>query len=344
PSRTPRPSRPTRLAGAVTAAAALLATALPAQAASAPEDRQFKEYVALGDSWSADVALFMNVSSEHTPYACFQSTWNYPKKVAERLKVTSFRDATCGSATSEHFTRAQEINHLGVAQGTNPPQFDRLTPTTDLVTMGIGGNDADLAGAAVSCFNLLPSLELLPGLALPAPFGGQCRKGWVRDGVDELSQRIAPVEDKVYRALKRTHRLAPKATVLVVDYLAAVPTDRGCYPYVPVNDGDLMWLGEKLKELNAALARAVARADRDVEAFDVRLVDTYSGSVGHDVCQWPGTKWVEGLVPLTVNPPGLAVPLHPNELGADHQAASVLEKLMSDSRQRNGRELATLEP
>ncbi|MDG4858733.1 SGNH/GDSL hydrolase family protein [Streptomyces sp. T-3] len=325
---------PSRLACSVAAACtALLATALPAQASPAPADdrpaapRKYKEYVALGDSWSADVALLTNVSSEHTPYACFQSTWNYPKKVAKKLGVTTLRDATCGGATSEHLTKAQQLGYLGLFKGTNPPQFDRLTPTTDLVTLGVGGNDAGLAGAAGSCFNLLPSLELLPGLALPAPFGGQCKKGWVKGGVDAMSQQIAPVENKVYAALKRTHSLAPKATVLVVDYLAGVPTTAGCFPYVQVNDGDLMWLGRKLQEINAALTRAVKRAERDVKGFDVRLVNTYEGSVGHDVCQWPGTKWVEGFVPLTANPPGLAVPLHPNELGADHQAATVLRTL-----------------
>ncbi|MGH4035904.1 SGNH/GDSL hydrolase family protein [Actinomycetota bacterium Odt1-20B] len=329
-SRTPR--TPRRLTRTVAAAlGALLATALPAHAA--PQHtreggpKKYEEYVALGDSWSADVALFGHVSTEHTPYACFQSTWNYPKKVAKALGARTFRDATCGAATTEEFDKAQDINHLGVIRGSNPRQFSRLSPTTDLVTMGIGGNDAGLASAAGSCFNLLPSLELLPGVGLPAPLGGQCRKKWVKNGVDEMSRRIKPVENKVYDALKRTHALAPDATVLVVDYLAGVPLDHGCYPYVQVNDGDLMWIGAKLKELNGALGRAVHRAKHDVRDFDVRLVDTYSGSVGHDVCQLPGTKWVEGFVPLTTNPPGLAVPLHPNELGADHQAATVLKTL-----------------
>ncbi|MEU7581149.1 SGNH/GDSL hydrolase family protein [Streptomyces sp. NPDC041068] len=313
------------------AASSALATALPAHAGPLPAPEKprkaYEEYVALGDSWSADVALLTNVSTEHTPYACFQSTWNYPKKVAQALGVKTLRDATCGAATTEDFDKAQDINHLGLFRGTNPRQFGRLSPRTDLVTIGIGGNDAGLAGAAASCFNLLPSLELAPGLALPAPLGGQCKKGWVDRGVDLMSQRIATVDDKVYGALKRTHALSPDATVLVVDYLAGVPIDRGCYPYVQVNDGDLMWLGEKLKEINGALAEAVRRAKADIEDFDVRLVDTYSGSVGHDVCKLPGTKWVEGFIPLTTNPPGLAVPLHPNELGADHQAATVLKTL-----------------
>jgi len=35
--------------------------------------------------------------------------------------------------------------------GMSPAQFDRLAPTTDLVTLGIGGNDAGLPGASSCC-------------------------------------------------------------------------------------------------------------------------------------------------------------------------------------------------
>ncbi|WP_194818728.1 hypothetical protein [Nocardia sp. XZ_19_385] len=83
---------------------------------------------------------------------------------------------------------------------------------------------------------------------------------------------------------------------------------------------DAIWLGHRLIELNAMLAR-VARAT------GVEHVDTYAGSHGHDACQPPGVRWGEGLVPLTSNPVGPGVPFHPNQLGADHQARSVLAVL-----------------
>ncbi|MER5887668.1 SGNH/GDSL hydrolase family protein [Streptomyces sp. NPDC001941] len=312
----PRRARTARraLCASLAALCALLAAPSPALAGDAPRD--YDEYVALGDSWSADVALLTNVSSEHVPYACFQSTWNYPKKVAQELGVATFRDATCGSATTKELAQPQDIDYAGLVRGVNAPQFDRLTPTTDLVTVGIGGNDAGLASILRGCFNLLPE-----------PLGRPCRTHWVQGGKDTMSQQIEAVEDKVYEALLRTHQLAPNATVLAVDYLAGAPTDRGCFPFVQILDDDLVWLGGKLKELNAVLARAVTRAREDADGFDVRLVDTYSGSVGHDICKLPGTKWVEGFVPVTTNPPGLAVPFHPNELGAAHQAAAVLGAL-----------------
>jgi hypothetical protein len=51
-------------------------------------------------------------------------------------------------------------------------------------------------------------------------------------------------------------------------------------------------------------------------------VDTYRPSVGHDVCQPPGTKWVEGVLPTA---PAFSV--HPNALGMQATARAVLGQL-----------------
>ncbi|WP_329117703.1 SGNH/GDSL hydrolase family protein [Streptomyces sp. NBC_01465] len=307
----------TRVLLALAVAACALAAA-PAHAETGPP---YKEYVALGDSWSADVTP-IGIDSTYAPSGCAQSSWNYPKQVAKALGVPVFRDATCGSATTVEMTKAQDVNIVpGLAWGTNAPQFDRLTPTTDLVTLGIGGNDVGLAGAAKGCINLLPQLTLIPGVHLPAPLGGSCKSGWVKpDGTDLMSQKIKDTQHLVEDAVKGIKDKAPHARILVVDYLAGVPVDHGCYPYVQALDDDLEWLGAKLKEIDAMLARVAADTD-------TTFVDTYTGSIGHDVCEAPGTKWVEGVIPLSTNPPGLAIPFHPNQLGANHQAATVLETL-----------------
>ncbi|MGY0017432.1 GDSL-type esterase/lipase family protein [Streptomyces sp. YJ-C3] len=313
--------KPRRLLAAALAALPLL-LAHPATAAPRDPVPRYHEYVALGDSWSADVTP-VGIRTDQVPSGCAQSAWNYPRQVAAALKVPAFKDATCGAATSDHLRAAQDVTYVpGLLDGVNQPQLDRVSKTTDLVTFGFGGNDIGLASAALGCFSLLPDLTPLSGPKLPAPLGGNCRSGWVGpDGRDLMTRRIEDAEPKLVRAVEAVRAAAaPGATVLVVDYLAGVPVDRGCYPYVQAHDGDLMWLGAKLKELNAMLERAAARAG-------ARFVDTYRGSVGHDVCQAPGTKWVEGFVPLTTDPPGLAVPLHPNRLGADHQARSVLNTL-----------------
>ncbi|WP_157253062.1 SGNH/GDSL hydrolase family protein [Nonomuraea typhae] len=277
-----------------------------------------REYVALGDSWSADVSI-LYLTTKHVPSGCAQSSKNYPKQVAAAIGARVFRDATCGGATTDHMTRAQDVNRIrGLIDGVNAPQFDRLTPMTDLVTLGIGGNDAGLAAAVAQCIALLPTLTLLPGATLPAPFGAPCKKRWVKDGVDHMSRNIQASAPKVAAAIAGIKRRAPRAEILLVDYLAGLPETGGCYPYVQVTDLDMDWLSAKLRELNAMLAR-VARAS------GVRLVDTYTTSRGHDVCRRPGVKWVEGLLPLSTDPLGPAIPFHPNQLGADHQARTVLK-------------------
>lgn len=297
------------------AATASIAVATPASAATTPT---YREYVALGDSWTADVVFFGldgPPTTEYVPLDCAQSNANYPKQVAAALGVAKFRDASCGSATTEHFTKPQSLP-LG---GTNPPQFDRLTPTTDLVTVGIGGNDAGLADAVLTCLNLLPSTTVLPGLELPAPLGGSCKKAWTAEGVDQMSAQIKAAEPKVVAALKGIHKRSPKADVFLVNYLAAVHGP-GCWPYIPMLNEDYVWVGQKLRELNAMLTRAAGKGG-------AQIVDTYRPTIGHEVCQWPTNRYVEALVPLSLNGPAVAVPFHPNSAGARAQGRIVLRAI-----------------
>lgn len=295
-----------RTFASVATAMAVLATLAPS-AAAAPK---YQEYVALGDSWTADVVLIGPPSAEHAPIDCAQSAANYPKLVATALGVATFRDASCGSATTEHFANPQTGLPLG---GTNPPQFDRLTTATDLVTVGIGGNDAGLAGAVVGCLNLLPPL-------LPAPLGTYCKQNWVVGGVDRMSENIRVAKQKVIVSLREIKHRSPKARVLLVNYLAGLPRTGGCWPVVPVLTEDMEWLSAKLRELNAALRDAAA-------VTGAELVDTYTPTIGRDVCQGPFTRYVEGLIPLSLNGVAVAVPFHPNSAGANAQAQTVLRKI-----------------
>lgn len=304
------------VAVAITAAVTVAAPAVAETTEAAPS---YREYVALGDSWTADVVLLGVASqptAEHVPIDCFQSNRNYPKQVAQALGVAKFRDASCGSATTEHFTEPQSGLPFG---GTNAPQFDRLTRTTDLVTVGIGGNDAGLAGAIVSCINLLPSITVLPGLDLPAPLGGSCEKAYTANGSDRMSEQIKAAEPKLVAALKGVHKRAPKADVFLVNYLAGA-RGPGCWPYIPMLNEDYQWVGAKLRELNAMLARAA-------QAARARLVDTYQPTIGHDVCQWPTDRYAEAVLPISLNGPAVAVPFHPNSAGANAQAQIVLKAI-----------------
>jgi hypothetical protein len=279
----------------------------------------YHEYVALGDSWTADVVIAGTAgvpTSKYVPIDCFQSTFDYPEQVAKALGVTKFYDASCGSATTQNFADPQPGLPLG---GTNPPQFSHLTKDTDLVTVGIGGNDAQLASAVLDCLNLTGSR-----LPLPYPLAASCKAKWTAGGVDRMSENIKAAEPKVVDALQSIHERSPGADVFVVNYLAGIHGP-GCFPLIQASNADQVWLAQKLRELNAMLARAT-------EDGDARLVDTYTPSIGHDVCQLPTVRYVEGFLPVSLNQPAIAVPIHPNSAGADAQATFVTSAISGDSR------------
>ncbi|WP_036528387.1 SGNH/GDSL hydrolase family protein [Nocardia sp. CNY236] len=284
------------------AVASMIGVALAATSfSSAAPMSAFAEYVALGDSWAADVT-FSQTTSEFVPLGCVQSRSSYAKQVADALAVPKFRDAACDSATTVEMT-APQITPAGV----NAPQFDRLSPTTDLVSMEIGGNDAGLAAAVRQCVTADPAVS-------------PCHDTFVVDGVDRMSANVAASEPKVVAAILGIRARSPHARIVLLDYLQGVSIGPGCYPSIPISPIDAEWLGRKLVELNAMLSRAAAVAG-------VQFVDTYTSSAGHDACQPMGTRWVEGLVPYSAHPMGPAVPFHPNQLGADHQARMLLAAL-----------------
>jgi len=280
------------------------ATAAPASS-SAPqvEAPQYQEYVALGDSWSADVVIADKdgiPDTTHAPAGCAQSHRNYPKLLAAALKVPVFRDATCGSAKTDDFYAPQ----TGLPTGeTNPAQFDRLTPTTDLVTVGIGGNDAGFAGAATDCLS-------------PLPGGAHCKEKYTAGGTDQLATQIDASEPKLVRALEEIHQRSPNARIMMVDYLAGIP-ETGCYPIVPMSNSDMAYLYVTFQKLNAMVKRAAA-------AGGAEFVDTYTPSIGHHACAPPNQRYVEGLGIVSINDAAVAVPAHPNSAGAASQFRSTL--------------------
>jgi lysophospholipase L1-like esterase len=307
------------------------ATMAPAVAPARDPKPAYPEYVALGDSWTADVVILNTdgpPATEHAPMGCAQSHRNYPRLVAKAIGARTFRDASCGSATTREFTKPQ--TGLPVP-GANPPQFNRLTKRTDLVTVGIGGNDAGVAAAGMDCLNVLPvetPLEMLPDLPVPVvgglltPFGG-CKKKYTKGGVDRLARNIKRSEPKVVRALKRIHQLSPDARVLVVDYMRVIP-DHGCYPLVPATDKDMRYIKTKFDQLNAMLKRAARKGGAE-------LVSTAARTRGHHLCTGARTRYAETLG-LSVNDLAIGVPAHPNSAGARAQAASVLDYLRKHSK------------
>ena len=282
---------------AVLAACLLAALAAPV-AAEAARTGVPAHYVALGDSYTSGPGI-----PNQTPESggCGRSDHNYPHLVAAALGVGRFTDVSCGSATTAHMTTPQPLPG-GL---TNGPQFDALDPDVDLVTLGIGGNDIGFASIAVTC----------AGFSVVFPIGAPCRHHYTRHG-DEVGRRIDATRPKVAAVVAAIRERAPAARILVVGYPVILPAaGPGCWPVMPIAVGDVAWLRGVEGRLNAVLAAEAAAAG-------ATFVDTYTSSVGHDVCRLPGRKWVEGFVPTAP-----ASPVHPNALGMANTARRVLAAL-----------------
>jgi len=262
----------------ITRGRALLAVLISMLALAAPAFAA-PQYVSLGDSYTAGPLIPLQIP----PFGCLKSNNNYPHLTARSLGLV-LTDPSCSGAETEDMESPQNVD----PDGPNPPQFDSLTKQTRIVTLQIGGNDIGFSSIARDCTSTSPE-------------GTPCQDRYVHDGRDEISERIQATAAKVAAVLQGIHVRSPKAHVLVVSYAAILPDEGpGCWPQVPITEGDVPYVRAKQKELNGMLATQAA-------ANGAELVDWYTASIGHDACKLPVVRWVEPTVPVNA-----AAPLHPN--------------------------------
>ncbi|EIE98274.1 SGNH/GDSL hydrolase family protein [Saccharomonospora glauca] len=280
----------------------LTLTLLPATAAAAPrESRGWVHYVALGDSYTSGPLIpFQRLD----PLGCLRSTQNYPSIVAGRLGRTVLTDVSCAGADTNDMTQRQEVT-----LGYNPPQFDALRPDTELVTIGIGGNNYGVFGSVIST---------CPGLRDTDPTGSPCREHFTVDGVDTLKAAIAETQQDVEAVLDGVRQRSPEATILLIGYPRIAPPSGTCPDILPFADGDYVWLNDIEETLNAALATAAANNGTTT------FIDTYPASLGHDACA--DHAWIQGQ---HINLIG-AANYHPNRWGMEGVAEVILDHLAAN--------------
>ncbi|CAN5162617.1 SGNH/GDSL hydrolase family protein [soil metagenome] len=244
-------------------------SASPTVAPPGPDDIQ---YVALGDSYAAAPG----VPETDQTGGCLRSDSNYAHVLAEAddLYLT---DVTCSGATS---------------QDVIDKQVPSLSKDTDVVTIGIGGNDFGLFGTLVrSCLSVGGEDAV----------GSPCTDALT----DQIAQSGPKIQDNIGAALDAITAAAPQAEVYVVGYPRLLPETGTCPDLVPFAEGDYPLITTIVQALSAALKA-------EAEARDLTYVDAYGASDGHDICS--DDPWVNGL---NVAPDG-TVPFHPF---AEEQAA-----------------------
>lgn len=253
--------------------------ATPAQAAVPAR------YVAMGSSFAAGPGI--PTPQPGAPAACGRSVNNYASQVA-RKRGLALTDVTCSGATT--------ANILTTGQNGQPPQIAAVTPDTGFVTVTIGGNDVGYA-ASLSTYSCQNS------------GGTNCGK------VDQAAMRTAltTVHERIGAVLAAVHERAPRARVLVVEYLTVVPRTGPACDRMPLTPAQLTFEREVANRLAAATEQA-ARTER------ATLVPVAAASATHDACA--PAPWTERYVPAAGR-----VPYHPNEAGMTAVAALVSGKV-----------------
>ena len=128
------------------------------------------------------------------------------------------------------------------------------------------------------------------------------------------AQKIAAFAPTYGTVIDTIRQRSPHARIVLVGYPTAIRAG-GCYPVQPMLGPDATYVQAKIDQLDAAMAAQAA-------AHGAEYVDLRSSSVGHDACALPGSRWVEGLVPLSD-----AFPMHPNALSMQNAARVIAAQL-----------------
>ncbi|GAA1925059.1 SGNH/GDSL hydrolase family protein [Nocardioides hwasunensis] len=248
------------------------------------------DYVALGDSFSAGPFIG---TMRTDPNGCARSRDNYPAFLADWLDVKSYTDVTCSAATTADLTAPMRLFDGTTA----PPQLDALSEDTDLVTLGMGGNDFGIYTSLIQCQD---------GAACP---------------LDRLRADAGKVAGNIRKAVRGIRSRAPEATVYVVGYPDILPTEGTCAA-VGVPADVLGPVADIAGILNASL-RAGAKAG------GASYVDMAKPSQGHDVCAQRGA-WINGPRFRA----GVAAPFHPKLNGMRAMAAVIYEQITGEEPER----------
>ena len=245
------------------------------------------DYVAMGDSFSAGPFIG---TMRTDPEGCARSKDNYPAFLADWLDVASYTDVTCSAATTRDLYDPMTLFNGGTA----PPQIDAVSADTDLVTIGIGGNDFAVYDGLITCQQ--------PNAVCP---------------VDELGASARKIAGRIEQAVRRITEVAPDAQVYVVGYPDILPTEGTCKA-VGTSPELLGPVTDVAGLLNASLRKGA-------DGAGASYVDMEAVSDGHDVCA-KGRAWINGPRFRV----GVAAPFHPKVNGMRAVATEVFRQVTGE--------------
>ena len=284
--------------------AALSVAALAAAPVSAPGTPRPARYVALGDSFSS--------GDGNPPYRAGTDRLLFPHDKCHRsnLAYGPIVHAARGGPWAFWACSGARIPDMTSPNSQNPvekAQLDRIAPpgksdpSVGLVTLTIGGNDAEFGVAAVCIASRLP----VPIL---------CHGNW-QTTVSAATERLRTTLPPVLRALRAR---APDARILLLGYPdpfpAALRPGTRCSAWFSA--ADIAWA----KRESVALSAAIQAAARTSGARITFVRPT--GFAGHDVCS--SDPWFNAVY---LEPSRISGSFHPNAFGQRQLARDVLGRL-----------------
>ncbi|MBT0962228.1 SGNH/GDSL hydrolase family protein [Denitromonas iodatirespirans] len=276
-------------------------------------------YAALGDSYSSGegVLPYHDLSDDdwrgcHRSYAAYAASVQLPgdsQKLLDRLDADVDLIA-CTGATTENVTAS------GYGQYGQPPQLDPangVDERRDLVTVSIGGNDADFIPIFAVCMLEASCQSYQPF----APDSSMTLKEWI-------TQKLEEAETKINQTHAEIRRLTPNAATLVLGYPVLL-SGRECaaLTFPPGEDTDIKldaaeqeFLMETNRKLNDIIARSAKRNG-------LHYVPVEKQFAGHEICG-SNTPWVNGI---DLDNPKSS--LHPNRLGQQAYARAINDYLLA---------------
>lgn len=275
-------------------------------------DKPWKNYVALGDSFSSGEGVepfdpATNVGSGPNENRCHRSERAFAKLLAGsprlRLQLKAFK--ACSGAESEHVLQGWPVNH-------ELAQVDALTADTDVVTISLGGNDIGFSQFGTICVlsDCTPAKQ-----DMLTTIGG-------------LQYDLGPVYERIQA------RVGADATVYVVGYPHLLPpwsqVTLGCgsggWPVgTDWTQSEVETIREITNALNAKIKETAEAAPYFFTFVDPNTAD--SPFRGHELCSTQG----ESYFLYARLWPDREYSFHPNLKGQDAYRRVVAKKMVEVS-------------
>jgi GDSL-like Lipase/Acylhydrolase family len=262
-------------------------------------------YAALGDSYSSGEGNGPYLTGSDTSTdQCHRSVEAYPELVASQLGFSSqdFDFVACsGAVIQDQFIadpNDEEASQTGI-----------LTPSTKLVTLTVGGNNADFGQVMTLC--VFSAVCEVPGEPI------------IDHAIATMSDDSTSNPLSLAQLYMKIANLAPNATILVLGYPRFFPQTPPllCPTGVPGLDFNvlqMLWINAKIKQMDNAIQTAVSQAA--ATGANVEFVNTYDAFNQHEICTSDPDMYA---VTAVVNRSPVAGSFHPNQAGQAALAALV---------------------